>query len=336
LTVDQKFAFWLANLVSLLASLQHRITAMSSLPASTALVISHDQQMSTPLIVLLQMRTKAARAVDELYRTWLGELCKWFARLGPAALMDHQGLQGYSSTSDRLPAARFLNSLLGRRTSNSHLSTDLLIDALDMLASSMTAVRLQDEIAQQVLASVITHISALAFNEILVRKSYATWRRGIQIQYNLSQLEDWATRLRAGHPDWLPPNPPLPQTEPLLQAVKLLQLAKSATTEDLPVIKEACPALNNTQIRRIFLLYVPDEFEDGTVCPALLRALALKCQQEELAGLAGHLMLPDIRPDTEPLQLSIKPSAARSNANDLPAAMVPPTLWKLFVLSSSN
>lgn len=289
--------------------------------------------MSAALVVLLQMRTVAARTVEDLYRQWLAELCRWFAKLGPAALMDHQGLQGYSSSAaERQAGSRFLNSILGRRASNPQLSTEVLLDALDELAQAMSVAQLQSEIVEQMLSSLFAHISSIAFNELLVRKSYATWKRGIQIQYNLSQLEDWVSRIRQAHPNWIPYGPPLPQTEHLLQAVKLLQLAKSATTEDIPVIQEACPALTTSQIRRILSLYTPDEFEDGPVCSALMRALALKCQQEELSGQSSELTIPEIHPDAEPLKLSIKPIAP-GNQTNLPASLVPPSLWKIFTLT---
>lgn len=334
MTADQKYAYWLANLVQLLGFLQHRITAMSVVPGE-ALVVSREQQMSASLVVLLQMRTVAARAVEDLYRQWLAELCRWFAKLGPAALMDHQGLAGYSSATAQVGGSRFLNSILGRRSSIPQLSTEVLLDGLDELTQAMAAARLQSEIVEQMLSSLFAHISSIAFNELLVRKAYATWRRGIQIQYNLSQLEDWVTRVRHAHPQWIPYGPPLPQTEHLLQAVKLLQLAKSATTEDIPVIQEACPALTTSQIRRILSLYTPDEFEDGPVCPALMRALALKCQQEELSGQSSELTIPEIHPDAEPLKLSIKPIAP-SHQGALPAALVPPALWKLFSLARQS
>lgn len=292
--------------------------------------------MTTPLVVLLQMRSEAARAVEDLVRNWLAELCKWFSRLGPAAIMDHQGLHGYDTEQQaQKPAtgSRFLNNLLGRRSStNSQLSTEVLLDGLDQLVGAMLAAELQSELAEQLLAGVMSQIFAISFNELLVRRAYATWRRGIQIQYNLSQLEDWTSRLRVIRPTWLP-GPPLSASEPLLQAVKLLQLAKTATTEDLTVILDACPALNTHQIRRILSVYVPDEFEDGPVCPALMRALALRCQQDELGEQPGELLIPEVKPEAEPLQFSIKPiSPSRLN---VPVSLVPPTLWKLFVLVES-
>lgn len=328
-------------MVQILGSLQYRITKLSNTDAQDPpnLVVidkSEAQGMTTALVVLLQMRSEAARAVEELFRNWLAELCKWFSRLGPAAIMDHQGLHGYDTdqqTQRPATGSRFLDNLLGRRSSNSpQLSTEVLLDGLDQLVGAMLSAELQSELAEQVLGGVMSQIFAIAFNELLVRRAYATWRRGIQIQYNLSQLEDWASRLRASRPTWLP-GPPLPASEPLLQAVKLLQLAKTATTEDLSVILEACPSLNTHQIRRILSVYVPDEFEDGPVCPALMRALALRCQQDELGEQPGELMMPEVKPEAEPLQFSIKPICP-SRLN-VPVSLVPPTLWKLFVLFES-
>jgi myosin-5 len=274
--------------------------------------------------------------VEDLYRNWLSELLRWFSKIGPAAIMDYQGLTGYLADSTTLqgPKSKFLATFLGRRSTGNEMTTDILIDGLEELTNSMMAADLQSEIAEQIINNVLAQMFAMAFNELLLRKSYATWRRGIQIQFNLSQLEDWASRLRTSK-QWVY-GPPIPQTEPLIQAVKLLQLAKTATAEDLPIIIETCHRLSLVQIRKILSSYVPDEFEDGPVCPSLMRALALRCQQAELLNedpSALMLMMQELHPDSVPLHLSIKPLSP--SKTKLPPSLVPPTLWKLFMLTDS-
>ena len=321
--MDQKFSFWIANIVAVLGHLQHEITKLSVDP--NMIVVSNDQKMTAPLVVLLQMRSEAARNIEELYRSWLAELCKWFGSVGPSAVLEYQGLAGYTiERSAEFKPASILNSILGRRPSSTAVTIDVLIDGLDELLLAMSAARLPREITEQLVNAVLSHIFAVCFNELVMRKSFATWRRGIQIQYNLSQLEDWSNRTGFG----------FRCAEPLLQAVKLLQLAKTATTEDIPVIMDACPALNTHQIRRIFSIYVPGEFEDGPVCSALMRALAVRCQQDELASRASELVVPVVHAESDPLQLSILPIAP--SGNRIPPSQVPPTLWKLFVLVEAS
>lgn len=315
--------------MELLSFFQFKITKLTS--DTGIIVVNHEQKLSTAMIVLLQMRTDAARTVEELYRFWLAELCKWFGRIGPVAILDHQGLSGYSESQMNYmqKSSRIINEyLLGRRGSTANMTIEVLIDGLEELCQAMISAELQTEIAQQLLNSTLNHIFNSAFNELLIRKSFATWRRGIQVQFNLSQLEDWASRLRLLK-SWIQ-GPPIPSSDPLLQAVKLLQLAKSARAEDVNVIQEACPSLNLNQIRKVLSIYVPDEFDDGPVCSQLLRSLSLKCQEDEIIGKPTNVHLPDIQPEAEPLHLSIKPNGPLDM--DMPMIAVPSTIWKLFIL----
>uniref|UniRef100_A0A4W5QBV4 Methyl-CpG binding domain protein 3b n=1 Tax=Hucho hucho TaxID=62062 RepID=A0A4W5QBV4_9TELE len=87
----------------------------------------------------------------------------------------------------------------------------------------------------------LTHLlSASALNSLLLRKDMCSWSRGLQIRYNVSQLEEWlrSRGLQAGGAVAL--------LEPLIQAAQLLQVGKK-TEADAQALVHTCTALSTQQ-----------------------------------------------------------------------------------------
>lgn len=396
---DRRMAFWIANLCDFLCNLQWTISVINEkekergdqerLKKETMDSIG-SREFSKAMLVILQLRTDVTRVIEEIYRAWLAELFHYYSRLGIPALLDHQGLTGFStdiplknnpqlppsaSPSLRLFMLPFSRLAVPSRmpsSPSSHTTTMLaptiedLVGSLEGLADALESCSLQSEISVQIFLSVISNITSAALNQLLFRRNYASWKRGIQIQYNISRLEEWANLVHSKRPNYffsrstlpsplspiarnnpdheidLDPNhdysaiktvsSPLVPIEPLIQAVKLLQLAKTRVAADLDALLEACPKLNLAQVRKILSLYVPDAYEDGPVAPEILRALTLRIQkkqqdtQEVLVETFSELQAHSV-----PLQLSIKPIEPVT-FSELPTPLVPPHLWKVFAL----
>ncbi|XP_031420586.1 unconventional myosin-Va isoform X2 [Clupea harengus] len=97
-------------------------------------------------------------------------------------------------------------------------------------------------------------ICAATLNNLLLRKDMCSWSKGLQIRYNVCQLEDWLqdNGLSCGAREML---------EPLIQAAQLLQIKKKSQ-EDAEAIASMCTALTAVQIVKILNLYTPmNEFE---------------------------------------------------------------------------
>ncbi|XP_041967019.1 unconventional myosin-Va-like [Alosa sapidissima] len=99
-------------------------------------------------------------------------------------------------------------------------------------------------------------ICAATLNNLLLRKDMCSWSKGLQIRYNVCQLEDWLQDkglLNSGAREML---------EPLIQAAQLLQVKKKSQ-EDAQAIASMCTALTAAQIVKILNLYTPvNEFEE--------------------------------------------------------------------------
>ncbi|XP_064815584.1 unconventional myosin-Va-like, partial [Oncorhynchus masou masou] len=99
-------------------------------------------------------------------------------------------------------------------------------------------------------------IGAVTLNNLLLRKDMCSWSKGMQIRYNVSQLEEWLrdkSLMLCGAKETL---------EPLIQAAQLLQVKKK-TDEDAEAICSMCNSLSTSQIVKVLNLYTPvNEFEE--------------------------------------------------------------------------
>lgn len=103
-----------------------------------------------------------------------------------------------------------------------------------------------------------------AFNHLIMKKNFCSWRRGMQIQYNVTRIEEWCTLHDISEAAL--------HLEPLMQATKLLQLNKTST-EDVEIMFDVCFLLSATQIKKLLGLYHTAEFENP-ITADILKAVA--------------------------------------------------------------
>ncbi|XP_068849767.1 unconventional myosin-Vb [Capricornis sumatraensis] len=132
---------------------------------------------------------------------------------------------------------------------------------------------LDPEIILQVFRQLFYMINAVTLNNLLLRKDVCSWSTGMQLRYNISQLEEW---LRGRN---LHQSGAVETMEPLIQAAQLLQLKKKSP-EDAEAICSLCTALSTQQIVKILNLYTPlNEFEER-VTVAFIRTIQAQLQDQ--------------------------------------------------------
>jgi myosin-5 len=94
-------------------------------------------------------------------------------------------------------------------------------------------------------------IGANTFNNLILRKEMCNWSKGINIRYNISQLEQWLRDSR------LQDSGALETLETVIQASQLLQARKSES--DIKSICDMCSKLTIAQVQRILFMYTPLE-----------------------------------------------------------------------------
>ncbi|KAM4807530.1 unconventional myosin-Vb isoform 2-T2 [Rhinophrynus dorsalis] len=175
-----------------------------------------------------------------------------------------QGLSGVKPTGYRKRSSSMVDG------DNSY-SLEAIIRQLNTFNSIMCDHGLDPEIIQQVIKQLFYMINAVALNNLLLRKDICSWSTGMQLRYNISQLEEW---LRGKN---LHPSGAVQTMEPLIQAAQLLQLKKK-TQEDSEAICSLCNALTTQQIVKILNLYTPvNEFEER-VTVAFIRSIQAQLQ----------------------------------------------------------
>ncbi|XP_015253035.1 PREDICTED: unconventional myosin-Va-like isoform X4 [Cyprinodon variegatus] len=189
-------------------------------------------------------------------------------------MLEHETIQGVSGVK---PTG------LRKRTSSiadeGTYTLDSIVRQLSAFHSTMCQHGTDPELIKQVVKQLFYIIGAVTLNNLLLRKDMCSWSKGMQIRYNVSQLEEWLRDkglMNCGAKETL---------EPLIQAAQLLQVKKK-TDEDAEAICTMCHALTTAQIVKVLNLYTPvNEFEER-VSVAFIRTIQTRlrdrCESPQL------------------------------------------------------
>ncbi|XP_033100860.1 unconventional myosin-Va-like isoform X3 [Anneissia japonica] len=156
------------------------------------------------------------------------------------------GMRGRSSSSVNNPQQEMRN-----------VSIESIIKQLSIYLAVMNSHGVDPQLIRQVMKQTFYLVTSTTINNLLLRKEMCHWSKGVQIRYNLSELEEWLrtnNMFDQGMENIL---------EPLVQIAQLLQV-KKRTDDDVKLICDTCSMLTTTQIVKILSLYTPDEYESRT------------------------------------------------------------------------
>jgi myosin-5 len=182
-----------------------------------------------------------------IYHTWMKVLKKKLHKMIIPAIIESQSLPGFI-TNESSP---FLNKLLKTNTTPAY-SMDNLLSILNSVFRAMKAYYLEDSIITQTVTELLRLVGVTAFNDLLMRRNFLSWKRGLQINYNITRIEEWCKSHDM-------PEGTL-QLEHLMQATKLLQL-KKATLNDIEIIQDICWMLSPNQIQKLLNQYLVADYE---------------------------------------------------------------------------
>ncbi|KAI3610616.1 myosin 5 [Moniliophthora roreri] len=209
-----------------------------------------------------------------IYHTWMLETKKKLSKMVIPALIESQSLPGFT-TSDG--GGRLFNRLLNAN-SQPAFSMDDILNLLNKVWKSLKSYYMEESVVQQVVTELLKLIGVTSFNDLLMRRNFSSWKRAMQIQYNITRIEEWCKSHDM-------PEGTL-QLEHLMQATKLLQL-KKATPADIEIIYDVCWMLSPMQIQRMCTNYY------NPISPEILRVVASRVQANDRND---HLLL---SPETE-------------------------------------
>nr|XP_013012542.1 unconventional myosin-Vb [Cavia porcellus] len=184
-----------------------------------------------------------------------------------SAMLENESIQGLSGVKPTGYRKRSSSMIDG---DNSYC-LEAIIHQMNSFHTVMCDQGLDPEIILQVFKQLFYMINAVTLNNLLLRKDACSWSTGMQLRYNISQLEEW---LRGRN---LHQSGAVQTMEPLIQAAQLLQLKKK-THEDAEAICCLCTALSTQQIVKILNLYTPlNEFEER-VTVSFIRTIQAQLQ----------------------------------------------------------
>lgn len=182
-----------------------------------------------------------------IYHTWMKVLKKKMQKMIIPAIIESQSLPGFVTNESN----RFLGKLLPGNNTPAY-SMDNLLSLLNNVYKAMKAYYLEDSIVTQTVTELLRLVGVTAFNDLLMRRNFLSWKRGLQINYNITRIEEWCKSHDM-------PEGTL-QLEHLMQATKLLQL-KKATLNDIEIIQDICWMLSPNQIQKLLNQYLVADYE---------------------------------------------------------------------------
>ncbi|KAL4064302.1 myosin 5 [Scleroderma citrinum] len=215
-----------------------------------------------------------------IYHTWMQETKKRLSKMVIPALIESQSLPGFT-TSDG--AGRLFNRLLNTNSQPAY-SMDDILNLLNKVWKSLKSYYMEESVTQQVFTELLKLVGVTSFNDLLMRRNFSSWKRAMQIQYNITRLHEWCK------------SHDMPEGtlhfEHLQQAIKLLQL-KKATPADIEIIYDVCWMLSPMQIQRMCTNLLQPNITRG-----LLRVVASRVQANDRTD---HLLLSPETDDVSPI-----------------------------------
>lgn len=121
-----------------------------------------------------------------IYHTWMKVLKKKLQKMIVPAIIESQSLPGFVTSENN----RFLGKLL-QTNSTPAFSMDNLLSLLNNVFRAMKAFYLEDSIIVQAVTELLRLVGVTAFNDLLMRRNFLSWKRGLQINYNITRIEEW-------------------------------------------------------------------------------------------------------------------------------------------------
>ena len=171
---------------------------------------------------------------------------------GALCMVNCQSLTGYV-TSGQLGT--------GKKNDQNTPDFDTWLINLDALVAACKQCHIPAPLCIQIFQALVHNLCSQSLNIMLAGRDYCNWRRGMQIQYNISRLLEWTRDSLIL--DLYPCQSPRVHKktsdvcafekllEPLLQAAKLVQLSGELFADFEAVVGNVATQLNAAQIVRI-------------------------------------------------------------------------------------
>ncbi|QPG76977.1 hypothetical protein FOA43_004371 [Brettanomyces nanus] len=254
-------AFWLTNtheLYSFVAYAQSTILANDAISKDMT-----DSEYDEYLKLVAVVKEDFESLSYNIYNMWMKKMLKDLEKKCISAVVLAQALPGFVAPESPSP-------LITKMFHNEpKYKMDDVLTFFNTVYWSMKAYFIEPQVINEVIIELLKFVDALCFNDLIMRRNFLSWKRGLQLNYNVTRLEEWckAHDIQEGST----------YLAHLLQVSKLLQLRKN-TPDDIEIIYEICYALRPVQIQKLISQYHVADYETP-ISPAVTKALADKVKK---------------------------------------------------------
>ncbi|CAH2355533.1 myosin-2 [[Candida] railenensis] len=255
-------AFWLSNtheLFSFVSYAQQTIIANDTLSHEMS-----EEEFEEYLKLVAVVKEDFESLSYNIYNMWMKKMEKDLERKAVSAVVLSQSLPGFMAPE----ASPFLAKVFSQGV---QYKMDDILSFFNSVYWSMKSYFIEHEVMNEVIIELLRFVDALCFNDLIMRRNFLSWKRGLQLNYNVTRLEEWCKghEIQEGSG----------YLSHLLQAAKLLQLRKG-TPEDIGIIYEICYALKPIQIQKLISQYYIADYETP-IAPDVLQAVADRVKESD-------------------------------------------------------
>ena len=306
-------AFWISNVHEIWSFI---CVAQVNIVENELLLEEMGEKMFEDYSKLVDLAKRDLESLEfNIYHAWMKELKKTLDKMIIPAVILSQSLPGFMTQEN----SRFLAKMFN--TNGPTATMDDLLSLLNKVHKAMTGYFLSPEFIKQPILELLRLIGVKSFNDLLMRRAFSSWKRGLQINYNITRIEEWckANNISEG----------IIRLEHITESVKLLQLKKS-TLDDIDIIYDICWTLTPLQIQRLISQYLTADYEPP-ISNEILNMVALKVKSDENPSA---LMLDQIPlDDSGPFEL-VEPRQLERLDSYVPAWLQVPKVKRLSELTA--
>ncbi|QLL34074.1 hypothetical protein HG536_0F03990 [Torulaspora globosa] len=235
-------AFWLTNVRELYSFV---IFAQES--------ILHDESYNKGLsedeykeyvVLVTELREDFESLSYNIYNIWLKKLQKDLQKKAVPAVIVSESLPGFKNE-----AGKFLSNLFG---SGPEYNMDDILTFFNTIYWCMKSFHVENEIFRDTVLTLLNYVDSICFNDLIMRRNFLSWKRGLQLNYNVTRLEEWCKT------HYIPEGADCLQH--LVQTSKLLQLRKK-DLDDVKILCDICTALKPVQLQKLMSQYAVADYE---------------------------------------------------------------------------
>ncbi|PIA14386.1 hypothetical protein COEREDRAFT_65770 [Coemansia reversa NRRL 1564] len=242
---DYTSAFWLSNVFELLSIIK---TSMTEHQSAAKDYEDSERAMNDGMQYLESL-------LSDIYFGWIKDMQKRFVKLIIPGVVESEALPGFTASD-----SGFFNRLMGTAPRESTVKIENVLSFFNHIWRTMEFYFVDPAIMRQIMSELLCLIGVTAFNNIIMRRNFCSWKRGMQIQYNLTRVEEWCKTHSVSDSTR--------NLDRLLQLVKLLQLQKSSE-QDIDIMFEVCDLLNPLQIKKLLSIYAVSDYENPIIGPVM-------------------------------------------------------------------